>query len=164
MPRTPPRVEVETVSDAHEGRLEYALWQVNRTLLKALDDELKPLCLTMAQYGTLNRLAVYGPMSAADLARDAGLRPQTVAQNVTALLKAGHLHRRRHPVHKRVLLIEPTEQGRRVWEDAERRVAAVEKRVHEALGERCHQEMCRDAWKIVDAFGGTPDEAAGERP
>ncbi|MEV0277396.1 MarR family transcriptional regulator [Streptomyces sp. NPDC050610] len=157
MPRTPPRVE--TVSDAHEGRLEYALWQVNRTLLKTLDDELKPLGLTMGQFGALNRLAARGPMSAADLARDAGMRPQTVAQSVTVLLKAGHVHRRRHPVHKRVLLIELTDQGRRVWEDAERRVGAVERRIREALGERCHQDMCRDAWKIVDAFGGLPDEA-----
>ncbi|MEV0259944.1 MarR family transcriptional regulator [Streptomyces sp. NPDC050617] len=161
MPRTPSRVE--PVGDAHEERLEYALWQVNRTLLKALDDELKPLCLTMAQFGTLYRLAVYGPMSAADLARDVGMRPQTVAQNVTALLKAGHVHRRRHPVHKRILLVELTEQGRRVWEDADRRAAAVERRIQDALGERRHQSMCRDAWKIVDAFGGLPDEAAGDR-
>ncbi|MFH8982140.1 MarR family winged helix-turn-helix transcriptional regulator [Streptomyces varsoviensis] len=159
MPRTPS--SVETVSDAHEGRLEYALWQVNRTLLKALDDELNPLGLTMSQFGTLNRLAVHGPRCTADLARDAGMRPQTVAQSLAPLLKAGHVRRRGHPVHKRVQLIELTDQGRRVWEDADRRAAAVERRIQEALGERCHQTMCRDAWKIVDAFGGTADEAAG---
>jgi len=158
MPPTPPHAAAAT--DEHERRLEYALWQVNRTLTKALDDELKPLQLTVSQFGTLNRLVAYGPMSTADLARNFGLRPQTVAQIVTALHDAGIVQRRHHPVHKRVLLIELTDHGRHTWHDAEHRVAAVEQRMHDTLGERTYQAMRRDAWKIIEAFGGLPDEAA----
>lgn len=157
---SPTSPHADAITDEHESRLEHALWQVNRTLVKALDDELKPLQLTMSQFSTLNRLVTYGPMSTADLARNFGLRPQSVAQIVTALHDAGIVQRRRHPVHKRILLIELTDQGRRVWQDAERRVASVEQRIHDTLGDRAHRTMHRDAWKIVEAFGGTPDEAA----
>jgi DNA-binding MarR family transcriptional regulator len=157
MPPTSPRAGA--ASNEHENRLEHALWQLSRTMVKVLDDELKPLQLTITQFGTLNRLVVYGPMSTADLARNFGLRPQTVAQAVMALLNAGLVQRRRHPVHKRVLLIELTDAGHRAWEDGDRRVASVEKRIHDSLGERAYQAMYRDAWKIIEAFGGVPDEA-----
>jgi DNA-binding MarR family transcriptional regulator len=156
MPPTSPGAE--TASNEHENRLEHALWQLSRTMVKVLDDELRPLQLTITQFGTLNRLVVYGPMSTADLARNFGLRPQTIAQAVTALLDAGIVQRRRHPVHKRVLLIELTDAGRRAWEDGDRRVASVEKRIRDSIGESAYRAMYRDTWKIIEAFGGLLDE------
>ena len=155
----PPRsTGAETIPNEHENRLEHALWQLSRTIVKVLDDELGALRLTITQFGTLNRLVVYGPMSTADLARNFGLRPQTIAQAVTALLDAGIVQRRRHPVHKRVLLIELTDAGRRAWEDGDRRVASVEKRIRDSIGESAYRAMYRDTWKIIEAFGGLLDE------
>jgi DNA-binding MarR family transcriptional regulator len=156
----PTSTGAETAANEHENRLEHALWQLSRTMVKVLDDELGPLRLTITQFGTLNRLVVYGPMSTADLARNFGLRPQTIAQAVTALLDAGFVQRRHHPVHKRVLLIELTDVGRRAWEDGDRRVASVENRIRDSLGERAYRAMHRDTWKIIEAFGGLPDEAS----
>lgn len=151
--------DIEPGSETHEDRLLYAIWVVHRTLLNVLDEELKPLHLTISQYGTLYRLVAHGPMSTADLARTGGLRPQTVAPIVSALLKAGLLQRRRHPVHKRVALIELTDHGRQTWQDADKRVAAIERRLSDTLGQQAHQAMRRDAWKITTALNGLPDEA-----
>lgn len=145
--------------DEHAGRLEFMLWQVSRILIRVLDEELHPLGLTISQFGMLNRLSVHGPMSNADLARNFGLRPQTVAQVVTVLVRSDLVERRRHPVHKKVLLNELTAQGKQVWEAADQRVEAVESRLRRALGPRHHSAMFQGAQEILEELGAGLDDS-----
>lgn len=139
----------------HEERLIYALWQLRKTLPRVLDEELEALGITMPQFGTLNAIAVEGPLSGADLARRADVRPQTITATLTALVAAGLLERRPHPVHGRVLLVDLTAEGRRVWRAARDRVGRVERRLLEALGDGPYDAMRVQTWVLVEALGGS---------
>ncbi len=142
----------------HEQRLIYALWQLRQVMPKALDDELKSLGISMPQFGTLNAVAVAGPQSAADLARRADVRPQTMATVVSGLVEAGLLGRRPHPVHKRVLLVELTTDGRQLWGQASARVGKVERRLRRALADDGYEAMRLHTLLLVEELGGSPDQ------
>lgn len=137
---------------AHESRLIYALWQLRQVLPRALDEELEPLGISMSQFGTLNALAVKGALSGADLARRAAVRPQTMSVALVALVEAGLLDRRPHPVHRRVVLFDLTSQGRQLWRRADHRVERVENRFRDVLGGT--ERMREQTLALVDALGG----------
>jgi DNA-binding MarR family transcriptional regulator len=155
---SPPEPGTRAAAGAHEDRLIHALWLAHRTVAIVLDEELSSLGLTVSQYGMLNRLVVYGPLSTADLARISGVRPQTAAPVVAGLIKADLVRERRHPVHKRVLLRELTDRGRQVWQGADERVAAIEARLRDSLGEHAHHATSRGAWKVARTLNGLPDD------
>ena len=140
----------------HEQRLIFELWQLRQVLPKVLDRELESLGITMLQFGTLNAIAVAGPQSAADLARRADVRPQTMAAMLAGLADAGLLERRPHPVHKRVLLVGLTPAGQRLWEAASERVGMVERRLHETLGDSGYAAMRARTKALVAELGGAP--------
>lgn len=142
----------------HEQRLIFALWQLRQVMPKALDYELEPLGITMPQFGTLNAIAVAGPQSGADLARRADVRPQTMASMLTGLVDAGLLQRRPHPVHKRVLLMELTTQGRELWRRASTRVGKVERRLRMTLGDEGYDAMRAHTLSLVEELGGSPEQ------
>ena len=142
----------------HEERLIYALWRLRRVLPQVLDDELDALGVTMSQFGILNTIEVRGPLSGADLARHSEVRPQTMASNVGALVGAGLLERRPHPVHGRVQLVDLTDEGRRVWRAARDRVGRVEQRMRTVLGDVGHDAMRRQTWSLVEALDGASED------
>ena len=138
----------------HEERLIYALWQLSKVLPRALDEELEAIGITMSQFGTLRAIANEGPLSTADLARRADVRPQTMAVTLTSLDRTGLLQRRPHPVHGRVVLVDMTPEGQRVWRAARDRVGRVERRLRNALGRGPYGAMREQTWVLVKELGG----------
>jgi DNA-binding MarR family transcriptional regulator len=108
------------------GSLLYALWQAQTGAQRALELTLEPLDLTLGQYGTLVSLHADGPQSAAGLARQHGLRPQSIAAAIQDLERRALVSRKPHPDNRRILLNEITPAGRRVAAKAHRRVRALE--------------------------------------
>ncbi len=138
----------------HEDTLIFALWELRQALPRALDAELEPVGLTMVQFGTLNAVAVGGPQSGADLARRANVRPQTMASMVSPLVDAGLLQRRPHPVHRRIVLLGLSAEGRRRWRTGSARVRRVEGRLGKVLGQGGYDAMFKGTRDLVAALGG----------
>jgi DNA-binding MarR family transcriptional regulator len=109
----------------------YVLWQAQLATRQALERALRPLELTVSQFGTLAFLAREGPLSAADLARRLAIRPQSVGAGVHELERRGLVTRSPHPEHGRVVLlrIEPSglalaRRGAAAMDEFERRLLA----------------------------------------
>ncbi|MGZ4597848.1 MAG: MarR family winged helix-turn-helix transcriptional regulator [Actinomycetes bacterium] len=64
-----------------------------------------------AAYVLLRRLAAHGPQRVAELASALGLDGSTVTRQLTALDRAGHIARRRHPDDARATVVEATPEG-----------------------------------------------------
>src|SRR6266540_3672959 len=121
-PSLPARYRVPDAIMAGMGTSEHAgtgepltLYLVKRLelVIRALmDDALRPLGLTTLQYTALSVLAGRGPLSSAQLARRAFLRPQTMHEMVLTLEKRGLLARERHEGNKRILFATLTGKGR----------------------------------------------------
>jgi DNA-binding MarR family transcriptional regulator len=69
--------------------------------------------VSFAHYPLLSALAREGPMSAGQLAADAGLTPATVTQMLDALAGAGLVERSRSETDRRVVSTRLTDEGRR---------------------------------------------------
>ncbi len=90
----------------------YLVKRLELVIRALMDDALRPLGLTTLQYTALSVLAGRGPLSSAQLARRAFLRPQTMHEMVLTLEKRGLLARERHEGNKRILLATLTGKGR----------------------------------------------------
>jgi DNA-binding MarR family transcriptional regulator len=76
----------------------------------------------VAQASVLSRLDREGPQTASSLASSERMRPQSMAQTLTELERAGLIERRADPEDRRRIQIELTEQGRtRVLEERGKR-------------------------------------------
>jgi DNA-binding MarR family transcriptional regulator len=76
----------------------------------------------VAQASVLSRLDREGPRTASSLASSERMRPQSMAQTLTELERAGLIERRADPEDRRRIQIELTEQGRtRVLEERGKR-------------------------------------------
>jgi DNA-binding MarR family transcriptional regulator len=104
----------------------YLLWQAQLTTEKALGRALRPLDLTLSQFGALMFLELDGPLSAADLARRLEIRPQSVAAGLAGLEQRGLVSRSPHPQHGRVVLVRIEAAGRQLARRADAEVERVE--------------------------------------
>jgi DNA-binding MarR family transcriptional regulator len=94
---------------------------ISRRVSKALDETLAEHGLTHADYKVLGSLRWAGDpyrRSAGDLARIADLSSGAMTNRLDQLESAGLVRRLRDPGDRRGVLVEPTEKGRRLWEQA----------------------------------------------
>jgi DNA-binding MarR family transcriptional regulator len=94
---------------------------ISRRVSKALDETLAEQGLTHADYKMLGALRWAGEpyrRSAGDLARIADLSSGAMTNRLDQLESAGLVRRLRDPDDRRGVLVEPTEEGRRLWEQA----------------------------------------------
>jgi DNA-binding MarR family transcriptional regulator len=115
-------------------RIGTAIWQTEIAVDRALDAVLAPLGLTTTMQGTLRLIADRPGVSAADLARAARVRPQSVAPALARLEELGMLVRSPHSVHGRIMQIHLTEAGRKALERASSVVADFERELTAGLG------------------------------
>lgn len=90
----------------------YLVKRLELVIRALMDDALRALGLTTLQYTALTVLESRGPLSSAQLARRAFLRPQTMHEMVLNLENRGLIARQPRADNKRVLLAELTEEGR----------------------------------------------------
>lgn len=114
------------MANHHKNHLGYGLKQAQHALHRQLENTLRPLGLTSAQYAVLEALKSKPDQTNADLAEAAFLTPQSM-QGVLAKLEAAALvERRPDQLHGRRQLACLTPRGRALAAQAEDRVKPIE--------------------------------------
>ncbi|WP_229739625.1 MarR family winged helix-turn-helix transcriptional regulator [Nocardia rhizosphaerihabitans] len=108
-------------------RLGTYIKRAEQALIAAKTAALKPAGLTVPQYSALLHLAENPGISAAALARLAGVTPPTMNTVLTNLQDRGLVERTPHEWHKNVLETRLTEAGREVTAAGDVRAVAVER-------------------------------------
>lgn len=112
-----------------QDQVGYQLKRTQHALRMAMDEVLRKLHLTTAQYAALSALETLPGASSAALARACFVTAQTMNEIVQSLQAAGLVQRQAHPEHGRVLQVYLTEHGRRQLEQAHQLVNAIEERM-----------------------------------
>jgi DNA-binding MarR family transcriptional regulator len=124
----------------------YVLKEAQQALRSAMDDALRELGTTAAQYAALSVLAESQGLSGAELARRCFVTPQTMNDIIVGLEKAQLVTRKAHPVHGRILEASLTETGLQRLRRAEEVVSEIERRMVQGLSE-IERQMLLDLLK-----------------
>lgn len=115
-------------------RLGYALKRAQHAFRTRLDEGLRPLGLSAAQYAALSAVELEPGLSNAALARAAFVTPQTMQEVVVNLERVGLIVRTADPSHGRIRNTALTERGQKVLADAHGVAASLEAVMIEAVG------------------------------
>lgn len=132
-----------------DANLGYLFRLAHQRLRAALEDELRDLGLSAQDYVVLSVFETRPELSSSELARITQVRRQTMHTAVLGLERAGLLERR--PRNQRVVLIGPTEQGRKTLKAATQRVREVERAALAGLSR--DEERAVRAWLASVAEG-----------
>src|SRR5262245_3415712 len=151
----PPEVdrEVEGIVDRIGG--------INRRLQRALDETLAEYGLSHAAYKVLSTLRWAGKpyrRSAGELARLSDLSSGAMTSRLDQLEKAGLVRRMPDPEDRRGVLVEPTEKGKKLWEQTIGVQAQKELLIASALNERERVQLNTLLRRVMRAF----EEREGE--
>ena len=124
----------EIIPEAVAKRLGYALKRAQHTLRMRMDEVLRPLGLTTAQYAVMCVIEQEAGISNAGLARAAFVTPQTMTGILANLNRDGLLSREADPNHGRILRSELTLAGKKNLAQAHRVVGELEKIMLKAVG------------------------------
>ncbi|WP_052720640.1 MULTISPECIES: MarR family transcriptional regulator [Actinoplanes] len=130
----------------------YALKQAAAALRTAMDAELRPLGLSVPQYSCLELLGQRPGLSAAELARGVFVTRQSMHALLLGLEERGLLARASSAPQGRALPTRLTDAGREVLTEASRTVAAVERRMTEALSDGGRERLQADLAACVRAL------------
>jgi DNA-binding MarR family transcriptional regulator len=148
-------LEIEGIVDRING--------INRRVQRALDHTLADYGLSHTDWRILSTLRWAGPpyrRSAGKLAKTIELSSGAMTNRLDQLEQAGLLRRLPDPEDRRGVLVEPTEKGRKLWEEAIGVQASKEALVGEALNERERRQLNTLLRRIMLAF----EEREGEEP
>ena len=121
---------------AIEERLGTDIKRVEQVLMAAKQRALRELDLTVPQYAVLYGLAAAPGISAAALARDGLVTPQTVGAVLTNLEQRGLIERGPHPFYRNAREIRLTDKGHEALAAADERASAIEQRLLDAFDDR----------------------------
>ena len=108
-----------------EANLGYLFRLAHQRFRAALDEGLEDLGLSAQEYGILSVFDTRSELSSSELARIAQVTRQTMHSAVLGLETAGLVERR--PRNQRVVLVRPTQRGRKALNAATDRVGAIER-------------------------------------
>ena len=142
------------VSNA-EPMLMYLVKQVELAVRSHLDDLLRPDALTALQYTALTALEHHPDISSAQLARNAFVTAQTMAEMITTLEERGLIERHRDQVDRRRLAVALTADGQALLDRYRNKMTALESRMLEGFTkpqiaalrrslQTCHANLTRD--------------------
>ncbi|GAA2224172.1 hypothetical protein GCM10010232_06220 [Streptomyces amakusaensis] len=112
------------------GRLGHVIKRAEQALITRKTHVLREFGLTVPQYAVLLLLTASDGMSAAQLARECMVTPQTMATVLANLERDGLIERHPSPLHQKVVVNAATPEGRAVLAEADK----VARRVEGALG------------------------------
>ena len=124
---------------------EYLCTRIRRTeqaLMGHHEAALRGYGLTMTQYTVLLALSREGGMSGAQLARACGVTQQTMATVLNGLQNKDLIVREPSPVHAKVMIATPTEQGRQLLDHAYQEVIVLERALTDAFTPAEHAAFC----------------------
>jgi DNA-binding MarR family transcriptional regulator len=93
-------------------------------------------------------------MRLTDLAKGAGLTPQSAGELVDQLEELGYVERRPHPDDRRAKRIYRTAKAKRASQAAVDAARQSEEKIQSLLGERRYTQMRNDLAEIIEAQGG----------
>ncbi|MFE6982764.1 MarR family winged helix-turn-helix transcriptional regulator [Streptomyces griseus] len=117
------KTTTETVA---AGRLGHTIKRAEQALIGRKTDVLREFGLTVPQYSVLLLLSVSDGMSAAQLARECMVTPQTMATVLNNLEKADLVFREPSELHQKVVVNRATRAGRAVAKKADKAALRVE--------------------------------------
>lgn len=94
---------------------------------------LQDLSVTPGQYTVLSLLAAQRDQSSADLARKAGVTPQSMSETINGLERKGLIVRAEKPEHRRILNLTLTDAGRDLLARCDTLVDGLEARLLSGL-------------------------------
>jgi DNA-binding MarR family transcriptional regulator len=132
----------------------YLLKRAELAARSCMDVALAQFDLTPAQFLMLYRLRDHGELSGAALAREIGIRPQSITELIRPLERKGILERQSSPAHQRVLHMRLTATGKRLVVDAMRVAARVEAELLADLDDKqvsALQDALATLWKSAES-------------
>ncbi|MEO7786802.1 MAG: MarR family transcriptional regulator [Sphingomicrobium sp.] len=133
-------------------RTVYLVKRAETVVRNGLETCLQPLGVTPRQYVTLSLLRDERDQSSADLARKAGITPQSMSETIATLIRKGWIRRLENPGHRRILMTRLTDAGDALLGDCETAVEAMEAKLLSALS-RADLETLRRALRIIVKAG-----------
>lgn len=133
----------ETVGDLDQS-VGYVLKQVQASLHTAMDEVLRPLGLTVAQYACLELLGQHPGLSNSELARRAFVTRQSMNVVLRRLQERGLLTRPEHAAHGRALPTELTRAGQATQREASVAARAVEQQLFSPLSPAQQRRLRED--------------------
>jgi DNA-binding MarR family transcriptional regulator len=166
----------ETRERAEPG-IAYAIARLERALRAEIARRVAPYGLTTLQYTALSVLHRHGaPLSNAQLARRAYMRPQSMSEVIDVLEQRGLIRRNPHPKHRRQLPARLTPRGRRVLAACDVAVSELEDTMLAGLSDADRRRFLANVMAAVralragfplggeaDASAATEDRANGPR-
>jgi DNA-binding MarR family transcriptional regulator len=140
----------ETVGDLDQS-VGYVLKQVQASLHTAMDEVLRPLGLTVAQYACLELLGQHPGLSNSELARRAFVTRQSMNLVLRRLQERGLLTRPDHADHGRALPTELTRAGQATLRKASVAVRAVEQQLFSPLSPAQQRRLRDDLARVSKA-------------
>lgn len=142
-------------------RLGYALKRAQHALRLRMDEALRDISLTTAQYAVLSAIEAQAGISSAQLARAAFVTPQTMQGILANLERDDIIARHPDPLHGRVLRSELTAHGRALLLKAHDAVGRVEALMLSSLGadtvaslgqalSKCADDLSSSDWHARD--------------
>ena len=113
-------------TDAAPPLLLYMLKQVELAVRSRIDEIVRPVGLTAAQYTALTVLERHADMSSAQLARSSFVTAQSMADMITALEDRALIKRHRDQSDRRRLVVALTDEGRALLDRCRDEVDALE--------------------------------------
>ena len=105
----------------------YAVKQVEQVVRVRLEAVLRPHGITVVQYGALTVLQRRGSMTSSELARNAFVTPQSMAEMMSVLEALGLIEREQDSVDRRRLNVALSSRGQDLLQDCEAEVAELER-------------------------------------
>jgi DNA-binding MarR family transcriptional regulator len=134
-------------------RVLYLVKRAETAARAGLEACLSDLQVTPAHYTIMALLASQRDQSSADLARKAGVTPQTMSEAITALERRRLIARVENPAHRRILKISLTSEGRALLKRCDVLVDAMEQRLLRGLSAQQIQALREALGRI--AFGSS---------
>jgi DNA-binding MarR family transcriptional regulator len=131
------------------ARTIYLIKRAETACRNGLEVCLADIAMTPAQYTVMSLLAAQNDQSSADLARRAGVTPQSMSEIIAALERKRLISRSESPEHRRILTVHLTAQGRRALKTCDRRVNELEVRLLDGLSERDVETLRKFLYAVI---------------
>jgi DNA-binding MarR family transcriptional regulator len=132
----------------------YLLKRAELAVRSCMDVALAEFDLTPAQFLMLYRLRDHAELSGAALARDIGVRPQSIIGLIRPLESKGILEREPSPAHQRVLHMRLTAAGKKLLAEAIRVAGRIEAELLVDLDDKqvaALQDVLAALWKSAES-------------
>src|SRR5699024_1226578 len=106
------------------------------------------------QLGIAVDLRELGHLSGSDLARHFNITPQSASTALNHLEKIGWVHRVPHPINKRVIWYEVTEEGTKQAKLGKKRLADMERALKESIGSDLFDNTKNSLFELVERIDG----------